>query len=166
MTRSWKEYDWDIFGSFKSCAQTAFICVIFEIAELNAFFLKSTLWIEPSVGERRLWHVASACDDSTDHLGLAVDACHSRGVRLLPLPVAEATGTELLDGHLHDGDGVSHRLQDGRGGSLRASLVLGNPLRTEYRADAANGAQLLDRVPGSDSAVGAAVLHCERAEEG
>ena len=80
MTDSWKVYDWDIFGSFKSFAQTAFICVIFEIAELNAFFLKSTLWIEPSVGKRRRCDVASAGDDSTDHLGTAVDARHSRGV--------------------------------------------------------------------------------------
>ena len=30
--------------------QTAFICVIFEVAEMNAFFLKSCLWIPPSVG--------------------------------------------------------------------------------------------------------------------
>ena len=88
MTRSWKENDCDIVGSFKSCAQTAFICVIFEIAEMNAFFLKSTLWIEPSVGERRCCHVASAGDDPTDHLGHAVDAGHSRGVRFLPLPLA------------------------------------------------------------------------------
>ena len=46
---SWKVYDWNSFGSFKSLAQTFMICVIFEFVEMNAFFLKSTLWIEPSV---------------------------------------------------------------------------------------------------------------------
>lgn len=46
---SWKVYDWNIFGSFKSFFQTAFIVVIFEIAEMNAFFLKSCLWVTPSV---------------------------------------------------------------------------------------------------------------------
>lgn len=49
MMYSWEVYDWDIFGSFKSFSQTAFIVVIFEIAEMNAFFLKSCLWIPPSV---------------------------------------------------------------------------------------------------------------------
>lgn len=57
MTSSWKPYDWNIFGSFKSFMQTAFICVIFEIAEMNAFFLKSCLWIPPSV---ELYHPAHA----------------------------------------------------------------------------------------------------------
>lgn len=42
-------YEWDIFGSFKSMLQTAFVCVLFEIAEMNAFFLKSVLWVEPDV---------------------------------------------------------------------------------------------------------------------
>ena len=46
---SWKVYDWDIFGSFKSMIQTAFAVVLFEIAEMNAFFLKSVLWVEPDV---------------------------------------------------------------------------------------------------------------------
>lgn len=53
---SWMVYNWDVFGSFKSCVQTAFVCVIFEIAELNAFFLKSTLWLEPSVGIQSIHH--------------------------------------------------------------------------------------------------------------
>lgn len=46
---SWKVYDWDIFGSFKSMLQIALVCVLFEIAEMNAFFLKSVLWVEPDV---------------------------------------------------------------------------------------------------------------------
>lgn len=49
VTDSWKVYDWDIFGSFKSMIQTAFAVVLFEIAEMNAFFLKSVLWVEPDV---------------------------------------------------------------------------------------------------------------------
>ena len=49
MMHSWKVYDWDIFGSFKSMLQIAFVCVLFEIAEMNAFFLKSVLWVEPDV---------------------------------------------------------------------------------------------------------------------
>lgn len=66
-------YNWDVFGSFKSCAQTAFVCVIFEIAELNAFFLKSTLWLEPSVRVSPFSHsIASSCRDSSGYLGVTV----------------------------------------------------------------------------------------------
>ena len=46
---SWKMYDWDIFSSFKSMTHTLFVCVFFEVAEMNAFFLKSVLWVQPDV---------------------------------------------------------------------------------------------------------------------
>ncbi|KAK8811523.1 hypothetical protein WA158_003257 [Blastocystis sp. Blastoise] len=44
---SWTTYKWNMFGSFRRYVQCAGVIILFEIVEMDAFFLKSSLYLEP-----------------------------------------------------------------------------------------------------------------------
>ncbi len=44
---SWTTFHWDILGSMKRFYSAAFLVLLLELVELNAFFLKTVLWIPP-----------------------------------------------------------------------------------------------------------------------
>ncbi|KAG0210528.1 hypothetical protein BGX33_004845 [Mortierella sp. NVP41] len=46
--KSWTKFEWDSTKSFKSYATVIFILTMFLICELNAFYLKTLLWLPPA----------------------------------------------------------------------------------------------------------------------
>ncbi|KAG0216819.1 hypothetical protein BGX33_012039 [Mortierella sp. NVP41] len=46
--KSWTKFEWDMTKSFKSYCTVLFILTMFLICELNAFYLKTLLWIPPA----------------------------------------------------------------------------------------------------------------------